>query len=268
MLVTLFGSSAYPERLSKLVKSLDRSVAFEVVVCGPRRGFENLLDIDGVPFKYICSDFKPVQCSMIAATYAKGDYLLHIVDDIYFDEPSGLSNLINEFSQLSFNHSVPVLMSTRLRRDDYFFKDSDHYLNGDLALPVPVSLFCARPLFFEMKGFSSAFVTSMADANLLWRAIRDLGAKFYLSTTVVVEIKNPNSLSLFDVYGKSDITKLVGVARGEFRDSFFPIGEIQDRSFGPSGMWKYKNANLRLVIKKIHLFRLKFKSKLKSLFKK
>ena len=89
MLVTLFGSSAYPERLVKLVRSLNCSVAFEVVVCGPQRGYENISDIDGVPFKYICSDFKPVQCSMIAATYAMGDYLLHIVDDIYFNDPSG-----------------------------------------------------------------------------------------------------------------------------------------------------------------------------------
>lgn len=265
MLVTLFGSSAYPERLTKLVKSLDRSLEFEIVVCGPRTGCENILEMDGVPFKYIYSDFKPVQCSMIAATHASGDYLLHIVDDIYFDKLSGLSNLMYEFNQLSSNHSEPVLMSTRLRRDDYSFKDADHYLYGDLKFPIPVSLLCARSVFFEVSGFSAAFVTSMADADLLWRAIKKLGAKFYLSSTVVVEVKNPNSLSLFDVYGKSDINKLVNISSGRAENIFFPISEIQDRSFGPSGMWKFKSSDLRLLIKKIHFLRLKIKSKLKSL---
>lgn len=265
MLVTLFGSSAYPDRLVKLVRSLNCSVTFEVVVCGPHRGYENISDIDGVPFKYICSDFKPVQCSMIAATYAKGDYLLHIVDDIYFDDPSSLSNLINEFNQISSNLCEPVLLSTRLKRDDYFFKDSDHYLNGDFKFPIPVSLFCKKNLFFEMKGFSSAFITSMADADLTWRAIKYVGAKFYLSSTVVIEIKNQNCLSLFDVYGKTDINKLKQMAGGGICDSFFPMDKIQDCSFGPAGMWKYKNPGLRLIIKKMYLFVFKVKSKIKSL---
>ena len=268
MIVTLFGSSAYPERLLKLVSSLDRSVSYEVVVCGPRKTYCDVKNLDGVPFKYIYSEFKPVQCSMIAATHAAGEFLLHIVDDIHFDSEDGLLNLVNEHSEISLRITDPIFISTRLRRVDYVFKDSDHFLRGDSALPIPVSLFCLRELFFDLKGFSSCFITCMADADLMWRGIKNLGARFYLSSTVVVETKNSGILSLFDVYGIRDIDKLLNIGEGKIKNTFFPIEKIHKYPFGPSGMWRFKSSTLKSFLKRFYLFRGKIARKSMALYRR
>ena len=266
-MISLFGSSLHPEKINNLINSINNDIEYEIVICGPRKEYVSIREINGIPFKYIYSDFKPVQCAMIAATYAKGRYFLHIVDDIYFESKAGLSCLIDEFEQYSVDSLFPILMSTRLKRDDYSFINSDYYLYGDINYPIPVSLFCSKELFFKLNGFSSSFITSMADANLLWRAIDTFNAKFYISNSVVIELKNINELSLFNVYGKSDINTLLKIKNNSINLKFFQLNNIESIQIKPMGMWRFKGIKFKSFIKKILLLNYKIFCKMKKIFK-
>lgn len=253
-LISLFGSSAYPSKLEDLVDSVNRSVPFEIVTCGPDKIFSRVREIRGVPYRHIYSELKPVQCSMSAATQTKGQYLLHIVDDIRFVSPDALSRLREEYNSFSLMHSVPVFLSTRLRRNEVDFAESNYYLDGLESAPVPVSLFCHRKFFFDLGGFDSSFITSMADADLVWRALDNHQAKFYLSSSIVEEKKDSRLLSLFDVYGKRDISNLRRL-RGKKRiKKSFPLTSVSNAPIGPSGLWRFKSPLFRKALKTYHWF--------------
>lgn len=264
-MITLFGSSAYPERLAKLVGSLDRSVDFEIVVCGPKKFANEINNIEGIPFRYIHSEFKPLQCSMIAAKNSSGEFLCHIVDDIHFVKPSGLFELVKEHQRVSSKTSRPVFSSTRLKRSGEEWKDSNYYLYDDPNMVIPISIFCDRSLFFRLGGYDSSFIYAMADADLIRRGRQTVNAHFYLSSVAVEETKEVRSVSLFDIYGQKDIQTLINKSRGVDKSRFFQLEYLEVKQFGPAGIWTFQSAVIRWFWKKYFYFYLRIRAKWKSI---
>ena len=265
-MITLFGSSAYPERLNRLVRSLDRSAPFEIVVCGPNRLFSGVNTIDDIPFRFIYSEFKPTQCSMIAARNASGRYLLHIVDDIHFIDPSGLSSLVQEHQKMSAELGRPVFSSTRLQRPGEAWDDTYYYLGEKKDIPVPVSIFCEKTLFFQFNGFDCSFICAMADADLIRRGRMSADAYFHLSSVIVEETKVVRSVSLFDIYGQRDIATLMKKYNGLEGSRFFVLEYLEKKPLGPSGVWRCGSPVIRWLCKKYFYVYLRLLAKWNSVF--
>ena len=93
-IVSIFGSSARPFLWDKLIKSLEKeTLSFEIIYTGPAP-----INLDP-RVRYIKSFFKPTQCMQISALFAKGDFLLHIVDDLVFCENKPLTKLLEEYNR-------------------------------------------------------------------------------------------------------------------------------------------------------------------------
>ena len=90
-IISLYASGARPENWMRLYDSVKyNSCEFEIVFVGP-----NIPKIQ-LPkqFNYIQSFTKPVQCAEIAARNAKGEYLLHCVDDLTFKDKNALDKIL------------------------------------------------------------------------------------------------------------------------------------------------------------------------------
>jgi hypothetical protein len=253
-IVSIFGSSARPFLWDKLIKSLEKeTLSFEIIYTGPAP-----INLDP-RVRYIKSFFKPTQCMQISALFAKGDFLLHIVDDLIFCENKPLTNLLDEYKQNYQNKEV--ILSTKLKRNGIKYDDNNYFLyKNDQNSFIPISLFIKKSFFLELGGFDKSFITCMADADLIYRAVSSNKAAFYFSNVFVEEDKSVTKITLFDIYGYRDLNKLIKfwfnneIFIIEKRPTLKPYNKILLKRNSPNGIWLV-NSQFLINIYKYFLYK-------------
>jgi hypothetical protein len=249
--ISIFGSSARPFLWDKLIKSLkNETLPYEIIYTGPSE-----INLDP-RVRYIKSFFKPTQCMQISALFAKGDFLLHIVDDLVFCENKPLTKLLEEYKQNYVNKEV--ILSTKLMRNGIPFNEKNYFLfEKEKKSFIPISFLIKKSLFLDLGGFDKSFITCMADADLIYRAISLNKALFYFSNVFVQEDKTATKITLFEIYGNRDLNLL---KRYWFENELFiinnrplfkPFNKILTNRNHPNGIWQVNSQFLINIIKYI-----------------
>ena len=263
-IISIFGSSARPQLWHRLLKSLENEpIPFEIVYAGPA-----LINSDSIGIKYYHSYFKPVQCMQYSAIKAKGEYLLHVVDDLIFKGDMPLTNLLNQYNSFKSSITNEVILSTKLMREGVAFDDKNYYLfPNDYDSFIPISIFLKKSHFFNLGGYDKSFITCMADADLIYRSKNLYETKFYFSNTYVEEDKSATKVTLFDIYGKRDLELLISFwfdnkkFVNNLRPKFKPFQRIFLKRNEPNGIWKINSQFFINKLKTVILFYSEFKNK-------
>ena len=279
-IISLYASAARPENWMRLYDSVKyNSCEFEIVFVGP-----NIPKIQ-LPkqFNYIQSFTKPVQCAEIAARNAKGEYLLHCVDDLTFKDKNALDKILEFYNQnIHANHEL--ILTPKLMRDGKKYNESNYklYPNLDGCPYVPISIFIKKSLYLSLGGYDVNFIASMADTDLAYRGITEMNAKIEFVETFVEE-NNKNDAygrTLFEDYKHYDLVLLknlwftdeVFLYKRALKHEAFSGINIHSVTQGKKGRWEYTNKyiekifTLRLYYVLKHLTK-KVRQLLKNIFK-
>ena len=102
--------------------------------------------------------------------------------------------LLDEYKQNYQNKEV--ILSTKLKRNGIKYDDNNYFLyKNDQNSFIPISLFIKKSFFLELGGFDKSFITCMADADLIYRAVSSNKAAFsfvFIIFSAIICITNLN----------------------------------------------------------------------------
>jgi len=253
-IVSLYASAARPENWMKLYDSIKFNICtFEIIFVGPNSPKFQLPQ----EFTFIKSFTKPVQCAEIAARSAKGDFLLHCVDDLTFKDVNALDKLLDFYTK-NINSNNELILSPKLMRNGKKFKDSNYKLYPEIEnCPyVPISIFIKKTLYSSLGGYDLNFIATFADTDLAYRGISEKKAKIKFVETFVEENKNDaKGSTLFEDYMDSDLVLLQKLWFSNKKFLFnrtlrldpFSKLNILTKTQGKKGRWGYANKYIEKI---------------------
>jgi hypothetical protein len=253
-IVSLYASAARPENWMKLYDSIKFNICtFEIIFVGPNPPKFQLPK----EFTFIKSFTKPVQCAEIAARSAKGEFLLHCVDDLTFKDKNALDKLL-EFYNNNIHSYNELILSPKLMRNGEKYKDSNYklYPETENCPYVPISIFIKKTLYSSLGGYDLNFIASFADTDIAYRGISEKKAKIKFVETFVEENKNDaKGGTLFEDYRDNDLVLLQKLwfsnrtfllNRALKCDPFLKFN-ILTKTQGKKGRWGYTNKYLEQI---------------------
>lgn len=178
--ISLVASAARPDDWPAFLSSLrDNSVLYEVIFVGPNPPVTRT----PINFKYVQSDFKPMQCQELAARMAAGELLHGTVDDVEY-APHALDALWNFYK----SKMDPKLMVGFRFRETFMESGVVAPEREDMYKLVPdipdsprgsILYTVSRDLYNRLGGFDRNFICGQADNDMRMR-IFEVGGKFEL----------------------------------------------------------------------------------------
>ncbi len=212
-LISICATAAKPDCWQDFWNSIgEPTIPFEVVFVGPK---PPLHPMPG-NFRYIASDVKPVQAYECAWRAARGQFILHMADDLTFDvHPDIHTRLNRRIDQLIDIHrewwtqsdpgispldqlyetwlaakNPKAIVSCRYMLDgvDYSIEPNCHVFRAhDMTSPtMPVGAFMTKALLEEIGGVDRNFVGVNYDLDIAMRALA-AGGVVVLDPEVYVE---------------------------------------------------------------------------------
>ncbi|MDB5036555.1 MAG: hypothetical protein JWQ35_83 [Bacteriovoracaceae bacterium] len=222
--VSLFASAIRTDCWLDFYNSLKQSnrVPFEVVFVGPSRPDYKLPP----HFKFIQSDFKPAQCTAIAANNCQGEMLLQVVDDLEFS-PGAIDLLFDEVNK------APDIMSTC----HYYYGEED-CTTGQNALgrshdQLPLLPVCGM---FRQGLFRSACGLDHRFFGVMWEL--DLYMRFYFEHKIKTQFVDAICKEKVDLNKGGD--RLCSRSGQSDRNLFLQFWNLEDFVCGQSSLLSRK----------------------------
>lgn len=196
--ISLVCSSIRPELWKSLHLNLSQNkVTYELIFIGPYSPKETL----PTNIRYIKYFSKPAQCIARGILESKGEYLMIIADDIFFEDDQTLDKLYgliksNKNSIISCTYRIENKVKTELLKYDPHHDESPQ---------VPISPLFEKKLILKYGSIDTNFIAIMYDLDLYLRFISNGSNLIYLQSAVLSENKdNSKGSTLNRDYWKKD----------------------------------------------------------------
>lgn len=240
-MLSIICKSRRPQLWQNFYKMFEtKNKDFEIIFIGPYKP-KFVLPKNS---KFIHSIVKPPQCTEIAYSIARGDYLMEMGDDLFLkidaNPTEKIYDIINNYSDENF-----LITHKCYSHGDEITQKSPE-LNNML---VPWSPVFSKKIYKQTGGIDRRFIAVMFEVDLYLRMLQ-LGCKVINSGLIFEEkIRKRTEPSLYNDYAKKDkdlFKKLwfkneklnINIQRKLSPYSFEKINLV---SQDPKGKWKFKN---------------------------
>jgi hypothetical protein len=202
-IISIVGSGKNVRLWKQLHDCLSSSVVdFEIILTGDVRPRFKLPS----NFKYIYSETKPVQCAEISARNAVGEYIMEIVDDLYFS-PRYLDNLLEFYKE---NCTDKDCASGLFERSGLMYSIEDYqFWSGVKGSPaLPFCSFCKTSLWRSLGGADKRFIGVFWVQDVHLRLFENGGKNYVCKDCISEEIYMPKFESRFTFYLNKILNKL------------------------------------------------------------